>query len=549
MTPADLHTRTATQVAAAIRAREVTATQVLEALLVRIARHNHKLNAIVTLDEAGARQRAREADAALDRGEVWGPLHGVPVTIKDVFEVAGMRSTASHKPLARNVPAEDATAVARLRAAGAVIVGKTNLPELAMDFQTDSPIFGRSNNPWDLGRTPGGSTGGGAAAVSAGLSYLELGSDLAGSLRVPAHFCGIYSLAPTEGLVPRAGHLPRRQPGGALGRLLRVGPLARSIDDLRLCLSVIAGPDPGEPDLPPVALTEPPARALADLRIAWTDDVGGVPIDADTKGLLWSCVDILAQLGCQVDRRSPADYGFDFELARRLHSLTVFTSVGLTLPAALRLAGRYVGRMEAFDLSLRRYAEAETQRVELIAIMERLLSEWDVWICPVTATPAFPHHKPRWRFGPTPIYDEPIPFDDLTIDYGIANSSFTTPINVTGHPVVVMPIGRSAAGLPVGAQVVGRRWDDLGLLAIVERLVEAAGPLRWPPGFGAGEAVEAEPPKPKPKPKLIRSMRKLPFIDAGPRPIFKKRGREDAPGEAPEDKAAPEDEDAPPLSD
>jgi amidase len=531
MAPADLHTYTATQVAAAIRAREVTASQALEAVLLRIARHNHKLNAIVTLDEHGARQRARDADAALANGEVWGPLHGVPITIKDVFEVAGMRSTASHKPLSKNVPNQDATAVARLRAAGAILLGKTNMPELAMDFQSNSPIFGRANNPWDLSRTPGGSTGGGAAAVAAGLSYLELGSDLAGSLRIPAHFCGIYSLAPTDGLVPRAGHLPRRPAGGVMDRLLRVGPLARSIGDLKLCLSIIAGPEPDEPDLPPVALAEPPARALADLRIAWTDDVGGAPIDADTKGLLWSCMDTLGQLGCQIDRRSPADYGFDFDLARRLHSLVVFTALGLSMPAAIRMVGRYIGRVEAFSLDLRRYAVAEIQRMELIGAVERLLSEWDVWVCPVTSTPAFPHHKPRWRFGPTPIYDEPIPFDDQTIDYGIANSSFTTPLNVTGHPVVVMPLGRSATGLPVGAQVVGRRWGDLALLSVVERLSEASSPLRWPPGYAGGETAEAAQP-PKAKPKLVRSTRKLPFIDAGPRPIFKRRARDDE-GSAP----------------
>src|SRR5690606_11591157 len=153
-----------------------------------------------------------EADAALSRGEIWGPLHGVPVTVKDFFEVAGMRSTCIHKPLAAHIPEQDAIAVERLRAAGAIVLGKTNLPELAMDFQTVSPIYGRTNDPWDVGRTPGGSTGGGAAAVAAGLSFLELGSDLSGSIRIPAHYCGVYGLIPTCTLVPRSGSLPKRSP-------------------------------------------------------------------------------------------------------------------------------------------------------------------------------------------------------------------------------------------------------------------------------------------------------------------------------------------------
>ena len=200
---------TASEIVNAIRAREVKCTEVLQALLSHIARHNPALNAIVTLDEDGACRQAQAADAALARGEIWGPLHGLPVTIKDVFEVAFVRSTCSHKPLAHHVPTNDATSVHRLRTAGAIILGKTNMPALASDFQTVSPLFGRTNNPWDLQRTPGGSTGGGAAAVAASLSFLELGSDFAGSIRIPSHFCGVYGFIPTDMWAPKAGHLPR----------------------------------------------------------------------------------------------------------------------------------------------------------------------------------------------------------------------------------------------------------------------------------------------------------------------------------------------------
>ena len=198
----------AQEVAAAIRDRRVSAVEMVDAYLARIARHNPALNAIVTLDEETAHARALEADAALARGENWGPLHGVPVTIKDSFATAGLRTTSGFAPLGNYVPAVDATVVARLRAAGAIVLGKTNLPMLVHGFQSDNAIFGRSNNPWDLERTPGGSTGGGAAALAAGLTALEVGSDYGGSVRIPAHYCGVYSLKPTEHRVPTFGHIP-----------------------------------------------------------------------------------------------------------------------------------------------------------------------------------------------------------------------------------------------------------------------------------------------------------------------------------------------------
>ena len=214
---------TATELAAAIRLRRISASEVLEMHLERIAKYNPALNAVCTLDEPGARGRAREADAALARGELWGPLHGVPMTIKDALETAGLRTTGGYPPLSDHVPTKDATAVARLRAAGAVLVGKTNVPPLSADGRADNPIFGRTNNPWNLERTPGGSTGGGAAAVAAGLSAFDVGSDLAGSVRMPAHWCGLFGLKPTEGRVSEQ----RPHPGGSRPAL-RGAPHERS---------------------------------------------------------------------------------------------------------------------------------------------------------------------------------------------------------------------------------------------------------------------------------------------------------------------------------
>ena len=253
----------AAELAAAIRARRVTARELVELYLARIEKHNGALNAVCTLDAAGARQRAREADDALARGELWGPLHGVPMTIKDALETAGLRTTGGHPPLRDYVPRTDASAVAKLKGAGAILLGKTNVPPLSADYRADNEIFGRTNNPWNLERTPGGSSGGAAAAVAAGLTGFDVGSDLAGSVRTPAHFCGLFGLKPTERRVPNTGHIP--EPPG-LPRAVRhmnvLGPLARSVQDLALVTKAMCGPDDSEWDVPPVPWLEPPRRAL-----------------------------------------------------------------------------------------------------------------------------------------------------------------------------------------------------------------------------------------------------------------------------------------------
>ena len=224
---------TATQLAAAIREGRTSSVEVMEAHLAEIAARNPALNAIITLDEEGALSRAREADAALARGEVWGPLHGVPMTLKDGHSTSGMRTTAGYAPLAEYVPEQDGTVAARLKGAGAIIMGKTNVSELLMDIQASNPIFGRTSNPYDPTRTSGGSSGGAAAALAAHMTPLEIGSDFAGSIRIPAHFCGVYALKPTEHRVSMYGHIPDL-PGSIRSQrfMWSIGPLARSLEDL-----------------------------------------------------------------------------------------------------------------------------------------------------------------------------------------------------------------------------------------------------------------------------------------------------------------------------
>ena len=230
------------QLAQMIRQRQVSAVETIEAYLAQIATHNSKLNAICTLDEENARARAKQADEALARGENWGALHGVPVTIKDIFETAGLRTTAGYIPLKDYIPQQDATVVARLRAAGAIILGKTNTAELAGDFQSTNSLFSRVNNPWNLECTPGGSSGGSAAAIAAGLSPLDTGNDSGGSTRQPAHFCGIYALKPTDRRISTLGMIPET-PGMpyCLRQMITVGCFGRSIEDVRLSFSIVAG--------------------------------------------------------------------------------------------------------------------------------------------------------------------------------------------------------------------------------------------------------------------------------------------------------------------
>ncbi|CAA9587794.1 MAG: Aspartyl-tRNA(Asn) amidotransferase subunit A @ Glutamyl-tRNA(Gln) amidotransferase subunit A, partial [uncultured Thermomicrobiales bacterium] len=286
----------ATGLASAIRAGRVSATAVLEAHLVQIERHNPALNAIITLDAAGARERARAADEALARGEVWGPLHGVPFTLKDAHATAGIRTTVGFPPLADHVPREDSTVAARLKAAGGVLLGKTNVPVMLADYQTDNPLFGRTRNPWDVRRTPGGSSGGAAAAIAAGMTPFDIGTDLSGSIRLPAHFCGLCSLKPTEGRVSTTGLIPDPHGTPRSVRIMStIGPMARTVDDLALIYPIIAGPDGRDTEAQPVPIDRVPERELAHWRIAVAPTLPGFPVAAEIR-------DAIMELARQLDR-------------------------------------------------------------------------------------------------------------------------------------------------------------------------------------------------------------------------------------------------------
>ena len=476
---------TATDLAAAIRERRVSVVDVIDAHLAQIARHNPALNAIVTSNGKAARARAREADAALARGESWGPLHGVPVTIKDSFATAGLRTTSGFPPLSEHVPNADATVVARLRTAGAILLGKTNLPLLVHGFQSDNPIFGRTNNPWNLKRTSGGSTGGGAAALAAGMSALEVGSDYGGSVRIPAHYCGLFALKPTENRVPLTGHIPElpNLPRG-VRHVATPGPLARCVPELALVLQVIAGPDPQHPEVPPVPLTPAPKTPWNKLRVAWTDDFGGTPVSADTRTALAKLVAALQQRGCTAARRMPD--GLDFPAVWETYGELRQCEVGAALPPELEkeCAANFgvkngsedpemCGMANRLNATLRQYIATVAKRGAYIVAIEEFFKSWDAWLCPVSVGPAFPH-------CPT---GTPIEVDGHSVPYRLGGTGYTSPFSLTGHPVVVVPLAVSSDGLPIGVQIVGRRWSEMELLAIAEQFVEITGPFQRPPGY------------------------------------------------------------------
>ena len=474
---------TAREIASAIRRRQVSASEVLEMVLARIAKYNPALNAICTLDDAGARARAREADDALAKGELWGPLRGVPMTIKDALETAGLRTTGGYPPLADHVPTKDATVVARLRAAGAVLIGKTNVPPLSADGRADNPIFGRTNNPWNLERTPGGSTGGGSAAVAAGLSAFDIGSDLAGSVRMPAHWCGLFGLKPTEGRVPNTGHIPE-VPGmpHAVRHMNVLGPLARSVDDLELLLKIIAGPDDRDWEAAPSTRLRAPERPLRSLRFAWTTRFGSETPSRETAGAITALATRLSQLGCQVENRGPAE--FDFDLAWETWGEIVIAERVVTQGEAARERVEKLlaslgelpvarGAAKGARASLADYMQSLTTRDRLIAALERFLGEVDAWLCPVSYGPALGHIP----FG------TPVEVDGREVPYFLATTAFTNVFNLTGHPAVVLPLTRSRDGLPIGLQVLGRRWSEPQLLAVAKALALVTAPFTAPPGY------------------------------------------------------------------
>lgn len=449
----DLNFATASELAAAIRQHRVSAVEVLEVHLAQIAQHNPSLNAIVTLDEQGAKRRAQAADAALARKEVWGPLHGVPITLEDLHVTAGIRSTFGGSPsLATHIPSQDSNAVARLKAAGAIIIGKTNGPTVV-----EHSIFASTNNPWDLKRTPGGSSSGPAAAVAAGLSPLDIGCDSAGSITVPAHYCGIFGMRPTQHRVSVADAFILPDPIRAFRTLTVFGPMARDVEDLRLALQIIAGPNDHDPEVPPLPWQEVPPLALQELRIAFVSTFPQTKVAHDIRTAIEACAHSLDRLGVHIEQDLPAvNLAEQGQLCSELFGF---------------MAGAFAAPSQDSHLtSLDAYLLALHKRDAFIASWEHFFTKWDALLCPAD-----------WITAPLQTETETMVDGEVIAEgQGIDPAKLFPP---TGHPTITIPLTKDRHGLPIGMQVVGRRWHDERLLAIAQLLSEVTGGFQRPPGY------------------------------------------------------------------
>lgn len=476
--------------AEAIRDQRIGCREALDTCLDRVERLNPPLNAVVALDADAARERADAADAALARGESWGPLHGVPMTVKDTYEVAGMAATSGAPELKDHRPENNAVAVQRLLDAGAVIFGKTNTSLYAGDIQTYNEVFGTTNSPWDTTRTPGGSSGGPAAALAAGMTALELGSDLGGSIRIPAHWCGVYGHKPSYHLIPLRGHIPG-PPGTVSEPDLGVsGPLARDAADLEMALDVLAGP--GEMEADGWRLSLPPARAesLGSFRVAcWFDDTF-CPVSRETGRLLADTAQALRDAGAPVDETitPPLSLEAGFTVFERLLEAILgfgmpqrdYNRMRLMAPLA-RLFGRdRSGRLGRFmDAGTQRFRDwvlvNEVREQHRLAWRE-FFDAYDVLLMPVTPTAAIPHTQKGNLFSRT------IDVDGSEHGY-FGQLAWIGAPSAALLPATVAPIGRDSNGLPIGIQIVGPYLGDRTTIAFARLLAEHIGGFTPPPAY------------------------------------------------------------------
>lgn len=484
----DLAFATASRLVAALAAGEVSSSELLDLYLDRVERHDERLGAVVVRDAERARAAACAADEQRARGERSGPLHGLPVTVKECFEASGMRTTCGAPALAGHVSEQDADAVARLRAAGAIVFGKTNLPIWCSEGQSFNEVYGTTSNPWDLTRAPGGSSGGSAAALAAGLTGLELGSDIAGSIRNPAHTCGVYGLKPSAGIVSMRGSVPPWPGALAPTDLACAGPLARGVDDLELALDALAGPRAEERTAWRLELPPPRHRALADFRLAvWLDDPWA-PVDAAVLELLEATVEALERAGAQVDRRpGPVPLEASDRVYRQLlmgavsaglgdgEAAGIAAAVAQLPPEADGVGPRHLrGLVQRHRDWLRADEERWQQRRRWAAFFE----QYDALLCPVLPLPAIAHdQRPGGADVRTIVVNgETRPYWDLVTWTGIAN--------LLGLPAASVPVGRTRAeGLPVGLQLVGPHLEDRTVIELARRIAEQGAGFEAPPDF------------------------------------------------------------------
>lgn len=447
----------ATELVRAISSSEISSRELLELYLRRIEDLDGPVNSVVTLESVRARAEADRADADARRGHRHGPLHGLPITVKDALATAGIRSTGGARELADHVPSVDATAVARLRAAGAIVFGKTNLPRWSGDMQTYNEVFGVTSNPWDLATSPGGSSGGAAAAVACGFTAFEVGTDIGGSIRIPSHLCGTFGLRPSYGLVPQDGYLAGTTRGLAGLDPNVVGPITRSAEDLNLVLDVLAGPSTADAVAWHVSL--PPAKPRDRLRVGlWLDDPF-CAVDSEYHAILTRLADRLSEAGIDVvDSRPDVSFQDSFEAY-------------WTLLAAAN------GLNESSPLTHAEWLKVNDRRLEQRRAWSRWFERFDALLCPVLAVSSYPHdHTGTFATRTVPVNGGPRTHVDI--------ARWTGLIGALGLPVAVAPAGQTSTGKPVGVQIISGRWHDRTAVELAAVVAEVSGGHRPPPGFG-----------------------------------------------------------------
>ncbi|MFC7212675.1 amidase [Saliphagus sp. GCM10025334] len=468
---ADLCSRSATDLADSIRRGDLSPIDVVEAHLERIDERNDTINAFLTVCDDRAREQARAAQRSIDDGDPLGPLHGVPVAIKDLYDVAGVRTTYGSRVFEDNVPSEDSIVAERLQAAGAIVIGKTNTPEFGRSGTTDNRLRGPTPTPFDLDRTAGGSSGGSAAAVADGLVPLAHGTDAGGSVRIPASFCGVFGMKPSYGRVPIAS---RPDAFSHHSPTCCAGPITRTAEDAALMLSVLAGPHPRDPfSLPDDgtayvdAVTDPVTEAIGDLRIGYSPDLGVFPVANEVRAAVDDAVDALEAATDAMIERVDVDYGRSHEeiletmytgwsaVGHALHNIHVKREHGIDLYEDHRdeLSQYSIDTIErgreypAIDYKL-----VDVARTNVLDGLQDVFAEYDLLLSPTVGVPAFD----KTTDGPSSIDGEPIPSGGWHL---------TLPYNFTGHPAASVPAGLTDGGLPVGLQIAGRRFGDDTVLA------------------------------------------------------------------------------------
>ena len=449
---------TTTEQAAAIRARELGSVELLEAQLARIERLGPQVNAVCTLAVDGAREQASAADEATANGRSWGALHGLPVTIKDAIATAGIRSTGGSPMLLDHVPQHDAPVVASIKNAGAIVFGKTNVPLWSGDFQTFNEMFGTTNNPWDLARVPGGSSGGAAAAVACGMTSFEIGTDIGGSVRVPSAFCGIFGHKPSFGAVPTLGYLDEPNGGVTESDVNVFGPIARSAADLAMLFGIVAGPAPDRAvgwrlDLPQADVAD-----LRSLRVATWFEEPSVPMDDEMLAILDGVTEHLNRIGVAVDRGARPQ--FDFSEA--------WQTGGWLIGAACNISD---GER---DVSHNEWLRADRQRARRRLQWAEFFEHVDVLLCPITLTPAFLHqHQGTWADREVVVNGSIVPYLALEAWPALIGSAYL--------PSTSAPVGFTSGGLPVGVQVVSPYLHDYRSIAVAGLVSDLVGGYSVPP--------------------------------------------------------------------